>query len=212
MFGRQKEIKKVEAVAVFGRGLVWDKESRAWRTPSFAKPEAELFCTGDRLCLLAAAHLFKKHGSKLLIVCGGQPRSPACREDLPTLARVLESELLGLGIPADVIISDNRPCLLLEQLAAWQELLVRNGVKSSALVLNSYLLPRAKLLLRKSRDLVYLRRGSDAGNFQIVAAEKVAAELDPRWRAIIKSVYKSEAMKGLTAWEKEACRPLKKSF
>lgn len=209
MFGEKRD-NCGQAIAVFGRGLVWDKSAARWRLPNFSQEKAGSFSTGDRLCLLSAAHLFKEYESPIVLVCGGAPQSPAGHTGIPALAQVMKDELMALGIPAEQIKIDERPCLLLEQLACLQEMLVCNGAGGATLIVNRYYLARAELLLKKCKDLIYLRRLKKDGSLRITAAEDIVPKNDPRWEAVIKAVYGSSAMKGLIAWERKARRVFKK--
>ena len=199
-----------QAIAVFGRGLVWDEDRRQWRIPGFNQEKAESFSTGDQLCLLAAAHLFKEYEAPALFVCGGAPQSPAGNTDIPALAQVMKAALVALDIPAESIQSDERPCSLLSQLACLQEMLVRGGAGGATLIVNRYCVARTKLLLNKRNDLMYLRRLMASRSLRIQAAEEIVLKLDPRWEPVINAVYRSEGMKRLIAWESKARRGLKK--
>jgi hypothetical protein len=172
------------------------RKNGAWRTTLFEQEGDR----GDRLRVVASAHLYRKKRIKpLLIASGGRGMLPL---ESPPVATILSKELGELGVPAKHIVTEARSGNTYEQLCECTPLLPELG--EIALVSNEYHLPRVRALIEHRSELAVLKKLFLNGRLSLLSAEAVLIAADERkWKKDIEQWYRSPLVAEIVRKEKE---------
>jgi len=195
--------KQKKAIIILGGGLKKDKGK--WRTTNF--DEGDNFgAQGDSLRVAAGYYLCKSDQDLLLIVSGGQGQYENI-PDAPTIAGVIESELLNFGALKENIIKEETAYNTWQQLQETKKIIQREKCNKANIISNKYHLPRIKAMINKDREL---KKMFSSGLINLQSAEEVCLKYDKkRWQKAIKDVYNSEAMQERIKLEEKGVRDIK---
>jgi len=209
-----------DLIFLLGGDIKKDEVTGKWRTllPSDAG-DAFGLCN-DRWRVEAAALLHKELGdaATAIIASGGISNVGTWKSGDPTIAEVIEKELVQLGVPPEIIIRDNTSYNCYQQLAWLQAFLhgvldYREEVSGLVaedwpelchiyMITNDWHIPRVRTMFEHAPGLDFLRTLGD--RFQWSGAEEtILLRLDPtKWEVSIEWVRASDALK--LRLEKEA--------
>ena len=155
----------------------------------------------------AASELFKKHKGEVSIIASGGKGQLRNNPEAPTIASVIQSELVSLGVPKAAVKCEENSNNTYEQLKALENLLARESWPDITILTNQWQILRAQAFADTLQGLTDYTK---EGKINFVAAEQVLIEADPEhWRVVIDTAYKSEEMKDRVKKEAEGVRAIK---
>lgn len=196
-------------VALLGGGLLCDPASGVWRTTTFEDTGDQFGVLGDRLRVLAGHCLWKHDPRITLWLLGGRGQ---CAElpQAPPVAQAMRQELRALGVPSDVIRTEEASGTTYRQLLALQDIIAEHTAAHIAIVSNAWHLPRIRAMLERADPLAALRSLMAGGDVGLVAAEDVLTADDPaQWRDYVQSVYAQEGLRRRITLEAEGVRQIR---
>lgn len=195
--------KEKNAIVIIGGGL--KKENGKWRTTNFK--EGDNFAVqGDRLRVVAACHLYKDNQYLLVIALGGKGQYKDI-SDAPTVAEIIKSELVELGVPPENIIKEEQSGNTWQQLQELKKIIVEKKIEGVIIISNEYHLARIKAMIEKDSEL---KKMFDTAKIKLQSAEKIIIKNDPDQKKEIENVYKSKAMRERIALEQKGVIDIKK--
>ena len=194
---------------VLGGALMKDSAGN-WRTTNFNEGD-NFGISGDKLRIRAADLLVKSLGDKanfLIIASGGKGQYKDI-PGAPTVSAVIKKELIGLGVPANQIIEENKSGNTYQQLMALKKMIKEKRLQNVIIISNKHHLPRLKTFIGYDAELKQMSRQSNIG-LKLVAAEDILLKYEPTvWQKTITEAYASKAMKKRIALEKRGVRQIK---
>lgn len=187
----RKEVNPRKLFCVLGGGLVQD-DSGEWHTVEYAKGGDKFGFSNDRWRVLAAAVHWKKNPDCMMLVSGGRGQYRSIK-GVPTIASVIKSELIEIGVPeASIVIEDNSDNTH-EQLIKVVEVAKKNNFRDIVLLTSEWHIPRVEAFLNSESYL-----SKETGNLTIttVSAEEILKKDDPyKWSEIIEEVKQRDDYK-----------------
>ena len=192
---------KFDEIIVLGGAIIQDKGT--WRSASFN--EGDKFSVTDaRLRIEAAYHLYLNHMSQLFITSGGKGQNRDT-ENIPTVADVMKDELMGLGVPANLIICEANSENTYQQLNALLKISSEIPAQKIGLISSDWHLPRIRTMLDYIPQLAKL-----SGIVELISAEQILIKYDPTsWRESIYKSRKSEKMRQRILIEQKGVNQIK---
>lgn len=194
-----------------GGGLI--KDNNKWRTTNFNDSGDNFGLSGDRLRVIAAGLLYKNKQAQLVIVSGGKGQLKNVLPGKLTLASVIKSELVKIGVPAKNIIKEEKSGNTYEQLKEIQKIINNKNFKKIVIISNKHHLPRLKAMIEYLGELRPLKEMTASLRLKIKSAESVVLKYEPTiWREVIDGVRESAAMKQRIKLEKQGVAQIKKGI
>lgn len=166
--------------------------SGIWESTDLSAADARLGAPGGKLRVYAAAILMQENPDWLLITGGdmgydvgeGKPTAH------PTLADILQRELLEIGVPSERIILERNSNTTYQELQELQRIVAEHGIVHVSIVSNRWHMPRLEAMIEaKFADL------KKRADLLVIMAEDVLIADDPkRWRQLITDGYASQFM------------------
>jgi hypothetical protein len=149
--------------------------------------------TNDRLRVIAAAKLWKKDPSIIIVSSGGQGQLAGILPSGVTLASIIKYELVSYGVSPEKIVIEDKTGNTYEQLLKMAEMIKKGDVDGRVAVLtNEWHIPRINAMIRYSDVGKLLSENS----IELISAEDVLLKLAPSdWKDFIERMRKSEKMK-----------------
>lgn len=162
----------------------------AWQTNKF-----EGF-SHDRLRVLAACSLYKRNPAQTTLLLQG-----GLAEGLkPSIASVLKTELLALGILSEHILMEERSYSTFSQLLELNAIILKLKPEQLIIVSNEWHLPRVEAMIKRKPELQELSKQKH----QLYAAEEVLLrENDGIWKEAIENVRLSDDVRDHIAKERQ---------
>ncbi|NUM25119.1 MAG: YdcF family protein [Candidatus Buchananbacteria bacterium] len=193
-----------DGLITFSGGLKQSKDG-SWRTTNFNEAGDKSGVLGDRLRILAAAHLAKIYPQATVFVLGGRGYQ-TINPQAPKISDVMERELVELGVAKNRIIKDGESGSSYEQLRYVNSLVKNQRLKKIGLISNRYHLPRLKTMIEHLADLSDLQNAA----LEFLSAEDVLIEKNPdRWKKEIDEAYQTPAVKKRIQLEEQGITDLK---
>lgn len=180
-------------------------DTGVWRTANY--DEGDNFgVSGDRLRVLAAAHLYKNNKNLFFIALGGRGQLKSIPGS-PAVARVIKNELMNLSVPAPRIRIETKSGNTYGQLKALKDIIKNNKIRQASIISNRHHFARIKAMLAMAPGL---REIEKAERIKLISAEAVVLKYDERkWKNIIDRAYRSQAMKKRIKLERIGVRHIK---
>jgi len=192
-----------EVILILGGILIKDKNK--WRTTNFNDQGDNYGALGDRLRVLAGNLLFQKNQESMIIGSGGRGQLKGTR-GAPTVASVIKSELIELGVPKEKIIIEDKSGTTYEQLLFNIKNIKKIGVGKIIIISNRYHLPRIKALIKYKPRLQEFY----GQNSELAEAEKVLILHNPqKWENKLASIYESQGLKDRISLEQKGIDDIK---
>lgn len=190
-------MKNSTAIFILSGSLFREQDGR-WRTTMWSDDgKSNFLVLGDRLRVVAGALLYEHHEGDVIIASGGV--GLLADAGVPPVADVLKKELIELGVPNDVILTDRESGKTWSQLQVLKRLMHSHGFKRCMIVSNDYHLPRIAAMIEYDKEL---RQFFHAGVITLRSAEDILFQYQPdQWRDIIYTAKESALMKQLAASE-----------
>ncbi len=160
---------------------------------------------GDRLRVVAANYIFKDNSEQALIAFGGKGQYKNI-PGAPTVAEIIKSELIELGVTAEKIIKEEHSGNTWQQLQELKKIIAGQKLESMIVISNRYHLPRIKTMIKKDLEL---NKMLDAAKIKLQSAEEIIIKHEPDQKKEIESVYKSKAMRERIALEQKGIGDIK---
>jgi len=192
---------KFNTIVVLGGGIIKDKSG--WRTTDYNE-EDKFGITGARLRVEAAYHLYLNRISPLFIVSGGKGQDRNVK-NARAVADIMKDELVRLGVPADVIISDTNPDNTYQQLNALLKIASEVPAQKIGLISSDWHLPRIKTMLDYVPQLTKLSE-----IVELISAEQILIQYDSMsWKKNIDKSRQGEKMKQRIVIEQKGINQIK---
>ena len=192
-------------IAVIGGGLAKDRRG-GWRTTRFSDRGDAYGALGDRLRVLAAAALWRKNKTALVVALGGKGQLSGIK-GAPPVARVIKGELVAMGVPVKQIITEQKSGTTHESLFALKNFLKKSDIKKVCLISNQYHLPRIKIMIK---NLPELQAIFSVHQVKPTAAEEILVTQEPGvWKKKIALAYRSKKMTKRLVLEEKGIKDLK---
>lgn len=199
------EFEKIKYVAVLGGGLRQNPDG-SWRTCRLEEGD-NYGITGDQLRVIAASLLYKdsvKINKDLKIIASGGKGQYANIDKCPTVAEVIEKELIDLGVPRDRIIKEDKAGSSYQQLVNILEIFLKNDQQDSVIISNDWHLPRIQAMIESRSELSGLKNSILAG------AEGVLVAMEPEtWKERIEKSRQTEDYRKRLEIEKNGTEQIK---
>ena len=192
-----------EVILILGGILIKDKNK--WRTTNFDDQGDNYGALGDRLRVLAGNLQYQKNKEAVIIAAGGLGQLEGIK-DAPTVASVIKSELIELGVPKEKIIIEAKSGTTYEQLQLNIKNIQAVGAEKIFIISNRYHLPRIKALIKYKPRLQEFY----GQNSELVEAEKVLILHNPqKWENKLASIYESQGLKDRISLEQKGIDDIK---
>lgn len=188
-------------IFIIGGALI--KAAGIWRTANY--DEGDNFgVSGDRLRVLAAAHLYKNNKNLFFIALGGRGQLKNISGS-PAVAKIIKRELINLGVPVGKIAVEEKSGNTYEQLAALKNIIKKNKLKKFFVISNRYHFPRIKAMLDLAPGLNGFKNKA-----KFISAENVVIKYgENKWKKIIDKARRSSAMKERIKLEEAGVKQIK---
>lgn len=195
----------MEIICILGGGIKKDPNGR-WRTTNFDEKGDKFGILGDRLRVEAGNYLYKDNPESLIIASGGKGQLKGVKGAF-NLSKIIKKELMELGVEGKRIIEENKSGNTWQQLQELKKIFIKKKLPEVIIISNKYHLSRVKIMIEQDREL---KRMLDCSRIKLKTAEEILIKHEPRkWQEIIKTAYKSKAMKKRIAREKKGIRQIK---
>jgi hypothetical protein len=193
--------KNYDVIFILSGGL--KKDGNVWRTNKFNEGD-NFGATGDTIRVIAGSYLFNHRLAPYIIASGGKGQYKDIA-DAPTVASVMNRELIALGIPADKIEIEDQSGSTYQQLNTLVVWAKQKRWKSVAVISNEWHLPRIKAMIEHKQEI------NDCKNtVELISAESVLLAYEPKkWQKIIEDAYKSAGIKKRIAVEQQGIADIK---
>jgi len=196
---------KKKAIVVLGGGLI--KEGSHWKTIDLGEGGDNFAVSNDRWRVEAAAVLWQEEPDYSIIVLGGKGQLTPISDAL-AVASVIKSELKELGVPEEIIITEERSGNSLEQLLELKSLAIQRNLEEIIIISNEWHLPRIKAIIEFYPGLKESLRFL---SLQFISAEEILLEHDPeKWRSKVESARLNLELKKRYELEEKGVEQLKK--
>jgi hypothetical protein len=193
-------------IVVLGGGLVKDQKTGKWRTRTFNE-DGIFGATGDMIRVVAASYLYKDNPNNMIVSMSGKGTLKDVLPNEVTVASVMRDELITLGVPKKSIILEDKSGTTFENLVELKKIIRKLRPKKVTLITNDYHLPRVRAMIDYIDELKDVTKMTD---IEFASAEKVAIEHDKeKWRYIIDTSYKTDAMQTRIANELKGVQDIK---
>jgi len=201
---------KKRLIVVLSGGAIKDEKTGKWRTAKFNEKGDNFGVQGDYLRTIAGSYLYKAKPNSILIASGGWGQLKDIPE-APTLATILKSELIELGVPAGKILTEEKSGATYQQLSELQKIAVKKGIKNIIIISNRYHLPRLRAMIEYGPGLNIFKRMFDGSDIKLKSAEDILIKYKPeKWEKIINKAYKSKDIIARIELEKKGIEQIKK--
>jgi len=208
MAQKYKTVADQQAIAILGGGLKWERGR--WRTTNFDEKGNKPSALGDRLRVVAAAHLYHKNPKQIMIASGGRGHAKIGSKE-PAVATIIVKELKEIKVPPDKIIVEAKSKNTYDQLIAIQNIMSKNSIASITIISNKYHLPRLKTMINHFPELRDLKKKSDGRQLVLRSAEEIVLRYNKEeWQEIIKNAYNSAGIKRRIHLEQKGVEDIKK--
>ena len=195
---------KKKLIVVLSGGAIKDEKTGKWRTTKFDDKGDNFGVQGDYLRTIAGSYLYKAKPDSTLIASGGRGQLKNI-PGAPTLAAILKSELMNLGVPSKKIIKEEKSGSTYGQLKIIGKMKIEHKSDEVIFISNKWHLPRIKAMISYAPGLE-----KEIKKAKLIAAEEVVLKYDrQRWQPIISQAYKSKAIKKRIALEKQGVKQVK---
>jgi hypothetical protein len=178
-----------------------------WRTTTFEDAGDKFGILGDRLRIVAGWHLYREDPSLRIVVLGGESNRTS---DAPTVAMVMKHELIDLGVPEQVIVTERGLFTTYRQLDSLRAMLEGEMTPRVRIVSNRYHLGRIQAFIDHAPALLRLRQLQTLGRVTLQEAEAILIARDPKtWRSQIDAAYQSPPMRARMALEEKGTRQIR---
>lgn len=189
---------KLDAIAILGGGLIKDK--LGWRTTNYNEGDS-FGIIGDRLRVLAGYCLYTTGVGKLFIASGGKGLYK--EKGVPIIADIIKKELIELGIPSNLIITETNSINSYQQLKGI--LSITKKASRVGIISNDWHLPRIKAMLKHGPELK-----NKATIIKLLPAEEILLSNKPKkWGKIIKKARQSKQMEQRLRLEQKGIAEIK---
>ncbi len=164
---------------------------------------------GGELRVVAAAELFKRDSFDKIIVSGGAGVNPQPSIfKFNSLSRVMKTELIDLGIPAQAILEEKKSHNTLEQLIYTSQMLTALSFSKIILISNKYHLSRVRSMINFKVPL--LAKMLSNKKLRLQAAEAILLKFqEKKWGRQIEKFYNSKLLASIKKKEQAGIKALK---
>ncbi len=163
---------------------------------------------GDRLRVTAAAMLYHAKSIKpVVVVLGGRGTLPP---EAPTVAKIIEEELVSLGVLKEYVVREEKSRNTFEQLYNSLPFLSDSGTMT--LISNRYHLPRIRAFIHNRAELVPLKQLLLTKRLMLVGAETIVGKKDASLTAQIKDWYRSSRVSEIIKSEEKGVKEIKRGL
>jgi len=193
-----------EALVVLG-GVIRKKEDGFWRTSNLYEKGDSFGSLGDGLRVKATTLLYKQNPRFLVISSGGKGRFKGV-VGVPTLAQVIQAELIQLKVPKSAVIIEDKSNSTFEQLQELKKIFVKNHLSKLIIISNDWHLPRVRAMIKLDSKLNKLR---EQKKLVLKSAEKILINQRPLfWRKKIDKARQQPKMQKIIKSEKKGIKNL----
>ena len=159
---------------------------------------------GDRLRVMATAMLYRGRTIKpLVVVLGGKGTLPS---GAPTVAKIMEEELVLMGVSREHIVREEQSRNTFEQLCSCLPYVPESGTVT--FISNRYHLSRIRAFIRTRSELVLLKQLLIEKRLRIIGAETLVSKENIELRARIKDWYRLPHVAEIIKKEKRGVREI----
>jgi len=195
-------------IVILGGGLIKDKNGE-WHTTHFSKGGDNFGALGDRLRVMAGAHLYKHNLDAFVIASGGKGQYRD-NPDVPSVSSVVKKELIEHGVPEERIVEENKSNNTYEQLLELKKIKGLKNLKNIIIISNNWHLPRIKAMIHNIHGLDLLKEMYNNSIIKIKSAESILIKFDSnKWKIKLQRIYESDAMKKRIKLEKQGVKQIK---
>ena len=208
-----------QAVFILGGGIV--KIDEVFRSTSYLDTDYSGAIAGGQARVAAGAELSKVFPELTFVT------TSHCREDEPSEAAVMATELKQLRVKDDKILLEEKSTTTVTEFVEMIKIADEKGWSQIAILTSDYHIPRCKIMWKKLANLIdgadfsddYKKEFSRAlaefkqNNSQIifVGAEEVLEKVNDDYRVLVKEAKESDGYKKRVELEKEGVKNLQEN-
>jgi len=193
-----------EIIVVMGGGIIKDKDGK-WHSDSDKTTDVFGKTNNGLWRVEASKYLFKNAGEQVIVASGGKGQYRYL-PDFPTVASVIKSELVGLGVPPESVIEEKSSNNTIEQLEQVAKIIDEYKPKKVLIISNEWHLPRIGAFIKK--DSILATTFNNIDSF-LISAEDVLIEYDnQKWLKRISADRDSKKYKERKQLEEKGFRDI----
>lgn len=167
---------QTSASVVLG-GSIWKGSDGKWQTNGLDGPGDQFGLTLDKFRVVAGGYLARV-STKVIIAMGGEAEG-----ERPSIASVIKTELMEMGVPAERIIEETKSTTTYQQLKNLVSIARERGLKQASFISNEWHLPRIQAMVECAPDLTFLRKKLWT---YYLSAESILLEYElTKWESVV---------------------------